>query len=382
MTATVNKRKMSGKKIIFSLIPLLGVFVLGGLSEVGIRNLPIDRDFAQFLFFTEFKVDRWRYLSANWTIHQLDVVMENPSYDHYMEPPEPNRPPFDHVPYAFEVKTNKVGFRDNDFDFIANEKRVMVLGDSVAFGKGVTFEERFSSLIDQSIDQVQVMNLGLQGCTAECMTRLWNQYAPKLQPDLLIVQASGNDVDQALWQEAMSDRLPGLGHTALGLSKKSFLLQRILFWRGADRVREQLSIAQDITLETHRVHIESLFSSANALKVPVIVLNLPYAYEHFYGGHIAEVCQEYPKICYSEVKVDLSVSETAELSLADSNHEYSDFVTRTADQMPISEETLSQVFPFRDCFHDVVHLSPLGHAIVAEQLIPEIRSVFQLTDSR
>ena len=84
----------------------------------------------------------------------------------------------------------------------------MVVGDlSVAFGKGVTFEERFSTLIDTHFDQVQVANLGLQGCTAECMTRLWNIYAEDLKPDLLIIQASGNDVDQALWKEAMAGNM-------------------------------------------------------------------------------------------------------------------------------------------------------------------------------
>lgn len=379
MSQAAKSNTMSGKKIFFSLIPLLGfVSALVG-AELGFRALPVDRDFAQFLFFTEFKVDRWRYLSANWSIHQLDVVMENPSYDHYMEPPEPNRPPFDHVPYAFEVKTNKLGFRDHDFERIAGKKQIMVLGDSVAFGKGVAFEERFSTLLGKEVDDVQVMNLGLQGCTAECMTRLWTRYAIKLQPELLIIQASGNDVDQSLWQEAMAGNLPGLGHTALGWSQNSFLLQRLLYWRGADKVVEQLKVAQTQTLAANREHIEALFESASTMGVPVLILNLPYAYEHYYGGHITEVCEAYTDICLGEVKVDLSQEASARktFTVVPSQVEF-DFVSRTAAQMPINETDLAPVFPYRDCFHDVVHLSPLGHAISADQLVPVVAKQLSL----
>ena len=31
------------------------------------------------------------------------------------------------------------------------------------------------------------------------------------------------------------------------------------------------------------------------MNVPVIVLNLPYAYEHYYGGHITDVCMQYER---------------------------------------------------------------------------------------
>ena len=305
--------------------------------------------------------------------------MENPSNFKYTEPPEANRPPFDHVPYAFEVKTNQYGFRDKDFEFQSNQKRIVVVGDSVAFGKGVTFEERFSTLIDTHFDQVQVANLGLQGCTAECMTRLWNIYAKALKPDLLIIQASGNDVDQALWQEAMAGNMPGLGHKALGWAKYSFLLQRILYWRGADRVVEQLKLAQAQTLEVNRQFIEGLFEGAQSMNVPVIVLNLPYAYEHYYGGHITEVCMQYERTCAGEVKVDLSqVEEAKSLFSIPPSTVSSDFVTRTALQMPIDEDTLSPVFPYRDSFHDVVHLSPQGHAISAAQLLPAVSEALKL----
>ncbi|MEC8380861.1 MAG: SGNH/GDSL hydrolase family protein [Myxococcota bacterium] len=379
MAPLASLMKLSGKKLFFSLIPFLGFLALMGAGEFAFRHITVDRDFAQFLFFTEFKVDRWRYLSANWSIHQLDVVMENPSYDHYMEPPEPNRPPFDHVPYAFDVKTNKHGFRDHDFSFDDNQKRIVVVGDSVAFGKGVSFEERFSTLIDLHLDTAQVANLGLQGCTAECMARLWNIYSEQLKPDLLIIQASGNDVDQSLWQEAMSGNLPGLGHTALSWAKDSFLLQRILYWRGADRVVQQLKMAQDKTLAANRTHIEALFEGAQSMNVPVIVLNLPYAYEHYYGGHITEVCLQYDSICAGEVRVDLSQVDAAKslFEIPPSQVE-SDFVTRTAAQMPIDESTLAPVFPYRDSFLDVVHLSPQGHAISAAQLLPAVSKSLQL----
>ena len=50
-----------------------------------------------------------------------------------------------------------------------------------------------------------------------------------------------------------------------------------------------------------------------------------------------------------------------------------DFVSKTAQQMPLTEEQLSRVFPYRRCFHDVVHLTKHGHAVVSEQVYSAIK---------
>ena len=73
--------------------------------------------------------------------------------------------------------------------------------------------------------------------------------------------------------------------------------------------------------------------------------------------------------CKPEVRINLNTYKEVLDNASESIRTHSpDFVTKTADQMSLSEEELAIVFPERDCFFDVVHLSPLGHAVVAKQL--------------
>ena len=39
--------------------------------------------------------------------------------------------------------------------------------------------------------------------------------------------------------------------------------------------------------------------------------------------------------------------------------------------MTLNESQLESVFPYRNNYHDVVHLTPRGHTIVAEQVMEE-----------
>jgi hypothetical protein len=78
------------------------------------------------------------------------------------------------------------------------------------------------------------------------------------------------------------------------------------------------------------------------------------------------------------VEVDFSAPETAAAALSPRDLTLdADFVTRTAAQMGMPEDELAQVFPHRDQFLDVVHLSPRGHATVASQLLPVIDAALE-----
>ena len=355
------------RKGIFSAIVVLFFIGLLFACEVGIRIYPMTKEFSRFLFFTEFKVDRWHYLSTNMNIHQLDMVMASHPHIQYIEPPEANRPPFDQVPVEFHVQNNSVGFRDGEFNVDPRKRQIVVLGDSVVFGKGVTQEERFTSLLQKKLPDSQIFNLGLQGCTAECMAKLWDQYSTKLQPDMLIIQASGNDLDQVLYKESMEKRLPGLQLQSLELVQNSWLAQWILYLRGADKVELQMESAKQAVINKQRTFIDAMYQSAAKKGIDIVIVNLPYAYGYYYGDHMMELCTV--DTCKPEVRIDLNAYIDVRKNAAEPIRTYSpDFVTRTAEQMSLSEEELALVFPQRDCFFDVVHLSPLGHAVVAEQL--------------
>ena len=75
-----------------------------------------------------------------------------------------------------------------------------------------------------------------------------------------------------------------------------------------------------------------------------------------------------------EIRVDLSKQEGLTTKF---NRQFPqtdpDFVTKTAANMPLSEKALASVFPHRNCFLDVVHLTALGHAIVADQVLSALQ---------
>ena len=364
-----SPRKTSLKKMLFTLIILASFTALLGIVEVTIRALPISSEFAKFLFFTEFKVDRWKYLSSNSDIHQLSIVMESFPNEYYTEQPEANRPPFDQVPIPFEVKNNSLGFRDKEFVIDPEQRQIMVLGDSIAFGKGVTQQQRFSTLIEEALPGTQVFNLGLQGCTAECMARLWKQHSEKLQPDLLLIQASGNDLDQVLWKESMEHRLPGLRLGALSAIKHSWLAQWLIYKRGSDRIQQQMATAEMAVIRYQGEFITQMYDDADRKKIPIWIINLPYAYGYYYGGHMSKLCEK--DACEPEIKIDFS--QPSKHDRLDEPSQAVDFVSKTARQMALTESQLESIFPYRTNYHDVVHLTPHGHAIVAEQVMEALQ---------
>ena len=369
-----SNTRMPVRKILFSTVMVGLFFCLVGIGELVIRNQTLSREFTKFLFFTEFKVDRWHYLSTNMNIHQLDVVMASYPHIQYVEQPEANRPPFDQVPVEFHVQNNSLGFRDGEFNVDPSKKQIVVLGDSVVFGKGVTQEERFTSLLQKEMPNTQIFNLGLQGCTAECMAKLWDQYVTKLQPDMLIIQASGNDLDQILYKESMEQRLPGLQLKSLELIQHSWLAQWFLYLRGADKVELQMESAKQAVINKQRSFIEGMYQSAAKRGIDIAIVNLPYAYGYYYGDHMTELCTV--DTCKPEIRIDLSTYQQVRDQASKPIRSHSpDFVSKTADQMSLSEDELAIVFPERDCFFDVVHLSPLGHAVVADQLVNALKNL-------
>ena len=300
------------KKALFSVTVLFSFILALTCLEFFVRQIPKSPPFARFLFFTEFKVDRWRYLSKAQNLHQLDIVMESHPNAVYIEHPEEDRPPFDQVPSSFEVRNNQLGFRDTEFLINPQKSRIMLLGDSIAFGKGVSVEERFSSLVQKELQHTQIFNLGLQGCTAECMSLLFEKYVDELQPDMLLIQASGNDLDQALWQQAKSSAFSNLRIQMVQVLKNIFFIQKILSWSSGDHIGTQMQMANNIVLDTQGPYIKKMYAEAQKRGIDILILNLPYAYNYHYGSHMTDLCT-YDDVCLPEIRLEWPTAETLQL---------------------------------------------------------------------
>lgn len=74
--------------------------------------------------------------------------------------------------------------------------RVMVVGDSLTYGYGVSEQDTFSALLQKWLSdkyRVEVLNLGVSGYQSEDVLHVVRTFIPKLQPDLVLYAVCLND---------------------------------------------------------------------------------------------------------------------------------------------------------------------------------------------
>ena len=116
---------------------------------------------------------------------------------------EISRPTNDELTYTWgrEVWWNAHGFRERDFDTPKplDTFRVMVLGDSLTWGVGLSEEQRYSRLMEQQLQQrlghrnVEVLNFGLRGVATVHERDVLMELAGVVQPDCVVVGFCVND---------------------------------------------------------------------------------------------------------------------------------------------------------------------------------------------
>jgi hypothetical protein len=116
---------------------------------------------------------------------------------------------YEHIPsqqFRFngaDCRINRHGFRgpEIDIDKPADAYRVVVLGDSVAFGHGVAetdcFASRLEGLLQQALPQkrVQVINTAVSGYNTAMEVATLEEKGLPFHPDLVVYHFIGNDLD-------------------------------------------------------------------------------------------------------------------------------------------------------------------------------------------
>jgi lysophospholipase L1-like esterase len=125
----------------------------------------------------------------------------------------------------FAVQTNSLGMREREVEPEATPGvvRILVLGDSVAFGEGLPAEEALparlgAQLAASTARSIEVLNGGVEGYNSTQELALLRKLEPVLEPDVVIVVFSLNDWDTApridsrgvLTREPDPGRAPGL----------------------------------------------------------------------------------------------------------------------------------------------------------------------------
>ncbi len=94
------------------------------------------------------------------------------------------------------LKINSRGLRDRDIGYQkpAGVKRIVVLGDSFAWGYGLKTEERFSDILGRDFPDTQVINMGVVGYSTDQECTLFEREGIKYGPDLIILLVHDTDI--------------------------------------------------------------------------------------------------------------------------------------------------------------------------------------------
>jgi len=100
----------------------------------------------------------------------------------------------------YEVRVNRLGFRGADIEErpAAGVHRVLVLGDSVAFGEGLIETESFPVLLEAALNAgrhgaYEVINAGVSGFNTTAEAALLRERGLPLQPSTVVLAVSFND---------------------------------------------------------------------------------------------------------------------------------------------------------------------------------------------
>ncbi len=100
--------------------------------------------------------------------------------------------------FRYRIDVNSLGLREREIEIEkpAGLRRVLVLGDSFAFGVGLKQGERFSELLQESVpDDVQVINAGVPGWGTDQEMLFYETALRRLEPDLVVLTfLAQNDV--------------------------------------------------------------------------------------------------------------------------------------------------------------------------------------------
>lgn len=299
--------------------------------------------------YANYNTEMWRYASEL----KRPGTYSNLSHEHI-----PNR---EADLYGVHIKINSDGFRDKEYTVEKDTAtfRILILGDSITFGWGVAFNNTFSKVLEQRLNQekqspdstYEVLNLGVGNYNTVMETITLEKKGLLYNPDLIVLAYYINDVE-------ITPKKPFF------LFKYSYLYAflwdkyqniKVRFIGGNDYKSYYKKLYADNysgMVEGHEALL-SLVQLARERKIPLLIMIIPEFHQF----------KEYP---FQEVTF---------------------FVTEIADEQGVP---ILDLLPFFLSYepetvwvsYEDAHPNAVGHQVIADALYEEITSLFISNASR
>ncbi|MBF0331641.1 MAG: SGNH/GDSL hydrolase family protein [Candidatus Omnitrophica bacterium] len=96
--------------------------------------------------------------------------------------------------FSVIYKTNSQGLRDKEHTFqkSAQIKRVLILGDSLTFGEGIEYGDRFTDIAQRHLQNLEIINAGIPGFSLNQMLLKFTQEGLNYSPDMVVIFINTN----------------------------------------------------------------------------------------------------------------------------------------------------------------------------------------------
>lgn len=289
--------------------------------------------------------------------------------------------------FTADIATNGAGFRDDEElgPKPPQERRIVLLGDSLVLSVQVPFQQTFGELLEQRLNsrssqvRYRVINAGVQGYGPIEEQLFFRRIAATVQPDLVLpVVFVGNDAEEAVRsQNKLEPRRPGqittesLVTRLRRLVRRSMVLQilRLRIVAATDRLSPSLAppepplqsyaaqpaprIAEGLAVA--RRSIEDIARTASDAGATTAIVLMPARFQVDDGdyGRLKEIVAAAGGSLIRDAATERFSQALAPLGKPQ------------LDLLP----ALRGALPGPDLFYqETVHLTPRGHGVVAEAL--------------
>lgn len=273
------------------------------------------------------------------------------------------------------LKTNELGFRDTPYNPKA-EHRILLLGDSVAWGDGIEdinaiFPQQLQEILSHTdAEEYEIINSAVLGYSTFQQRKYLELYGMSLDPQLIVLQFCLNDVVERYSSLAHyggdnvflgvdtrhsiqgaygflmhnSRLFEGMARMAMGWSRdiQAYKMEKL----ASDHLSKELKEAWDITLS----EIEGIRQQAASRNIPLMLVIAPYRFQ-----------LDDPENLNQPQKVLWEYARTKNVEVIDLLPIFS-HVNRSSD-IPL--------------FNDANHFSIAGHTLAAQTLLEPIHQAIQ-----